>query len=136
MSDGSCKDPCKHLEFIQAVISRLAQNSFLIKGWSVTLLTGLLILVLQQEKRFAGHVLLVAVPATVFWWLDAYYLYLERRFRDLYESVAKEPPGSFSMKAPPYSLRAHLRAARSPGVWPLYLTYVVVGLVAYCLRRV
>jgi hypothetical protein len=30
----------KHLEFIQGVIARLANNSFLLKGWSVTLVAG------------------------------------------------------------------------------------------------
>ena len=133
MSEKACNDPCKHLEFIQAVITRLAQNSFLIKGWSVTLLTGLLLLVLQQE-RAVGTIFLIVVPAVVFWWLDAYYLHLERGFRGLYELVAREPSSSFSMKAPPYSLGAHFKAACSPGVWPLYLTYVLVGIVAYCLR--
>ncbi len=32
----------KHLEFVQAVINRLAGNSFLLKGWSITLVSGLL----------------------------------------------------------------------------------------------
>ena len=27
----------KHLEMIQAVITRMAKNSFLLKGWSITL---------------------------------------------------------------------------------------------------
>jgi hypothetical protein len=34
----------KHLELIQAVISRMAGNSFLLKGWSVTLAAALLAL--------------------------------------------------------------------------------------------
>ncbi len=37
-------DPVKHLEFVQAVIARQAANSFLLKGWSVTLATALVAL--------------------------------------------------------------------------------------------
>ena len=31
----------KHLEFIQGVINRLSTNSFLLKGWSVVLVSAL-----------------------------------------------------------------------------------------------
>ena len=34
----------KHLEFIQTTINRMAGNSFLLKGWTVTLTGGLLAL--------------------------------------------------------------------------------------------
>ena len=30
----------KHLEIIQGVVNRLASNSFLIKGWSMTILSA------------------------------------------------------------------------------------------------
>jgi hypothetical protein len=31
----------KHLEFIQSVIARMATNSFLFKGWAITIAAGL-----------------------------------------------------------------------------------------------
>ena len=31
----------KHLEFIQNVINRMANTSFLLKGWSITIIAGL-----------------------------------------------------------------------------------------------
>ena len=31
----------KHLEMIQAVINRMASNSFVFKGWSVSIIAGL-----------------------------------------------------------------------------------------------
>ena len=34
----------KYLEMIQNVINRMAKNSFLLKGWSITLLTGIITL--------------------------------------------------------------------------------------------
>jgi hypothetical protein len=41
-------DKIKHLEMIQAVISRLANNSFLLKGWSITLVSAF-----QQHNLFS-----------------------------------------------------------------------------------
>ena len=31
----------KHLEFIQGIITRMANNSFMLKGWAVTLVAGI-----------------------------------------------------------------------------------------------
>lgn len=83
---------------IQAVIARMAQSSFLIKGWSVTLVTAVVALTLRDSNR--SLVLLALYPAIVFWGLDAYYLRQERLFRRLYDSVrtsAVEPTAAFSM---------------------------------------
>ena len=31
----------KHLELVQSVINRMASNSFMLKGWAVTLVAGI-----------------------------------------------------------------------------------------------
>src|SRR5438552_10615326 len=75
----------KHLEMIQAVVSRLAGNSFSVKGWSITLVSALFALAAKDSNpRYAALALL---PALCFWGLDAYYLRQERLFRKLYEAV-------------------------------------------------
>jgi hypothetical protein len=38
---GAEDDHRKHLEFIQGVVTRLANNQFLIKGWSLTVAAAL-----------------------------------------------------------------------------------------------
>jgi hypothetical protein len=78
----------KHLEFIQAVISRMAQNSFLFKGWAITVAAGLSAYGAVHNK----HALLGAALAStvLFWGLDGFYLWLERAFIDLYSSVAEK----------------------------------------------
>jgi hypothetical protein len=75
----------KHLEFIQSVISRMAGNSFLLKGWSVTLAAALFALAAKD----ANHrlILLAYYPVLVFWILDGYFLSQERRYRALYDEV-------------------------------------------------
>lgn len=88
----------KHLEFIQAAISRMATNSFLFKGWAITIAAGLSAFGVANTKT---ALLTIALVSTVmFWALDAYYLWLERGFIALHEDVAakKEADIDFSMK--------------------------------------
>lgn len=67
-----------HLEMIQGVIARIAGNSFLLKGWSVTIAAALFALAARDSNsQFACIALL---PSIVFWGLDAYYLRQERLF--------------------------------------------------------
>ena len=63
----------------------MSQNSFLLKGWTVILVSGLFALAASRSNVVLGSVALL--PATVFWWLDAYYLYQEKLFRELYDDV-------------------------------------------------
>jgi len=77
----------KHLELISAVIGRMANNSFLFKGWSITIATGLAAFAAVDRRR--GLLLIALITEVLFWVLDGYYLWLERRFRDLYDKVAR-----------------------------------------------
>ena len=61
----------KHLEFIQATITRMNQNSFQIKGWMITIVSALLALYANSEN--VVYILVAIVPAIIFWFLDAYY---------------------------------------------------------------
>ncbi|MDR0299033.1 MAG: hypothetical protein LBI13_02975 [Streptococcaceae bacterium] len=88
----------QHLQMIQDVITRMASNSFLIKGWAVTGL-GALFALWIKENNYQILYLILAV-SLIFWGYDAYYLWLEHRYRDLYEEVAKLPENQidFSME--------------------------------------
>ena len=78
----------KHLEFIQNVINRLSTNSFLLKGWTVVLVSALF--VLSGQNDFKGFVSLALLPAIIFWGLDAYFLWQERVYRELYNRVRRK----------------------------------------------
>lgn len=75
----------KHLEFIQGVIGRLANDSFLMKGWALTV-TGAFFgfSVKDVDWRIA---LVGLVPLLAFWGLDGYFISRERMFRALYDAV-------------------------------------------------
>ena len=91
-----------HLGMIQGVISRLAGNSFLLKGWTITLISAVYLLAAKDSNRV--FVLIGFLPFFAFWILDAYFLRLEKLFRVLYDDVANNQttPLNFSMKIEPY----------------------------------
>lgn len=85
-----------HLGFIQGAINRMGGNSFLIKGWSVTLVVALFALSAKDTNK--TYMLLALFSSFLFWWLDAYILRQEKLFRDLYEAVRTEKVAAdFSM---------------------------------------
>jgi len=88
----------KHLEYIQAVITRMNANSFMLKGWTVTLVVALF--ALDISKTSVSFIKISFLPAILFWVLDGYFLYQERLFRDLYDEVRNkdESQVDFSMK--------------------------------------
>ena len=87
----------KHLDFIQGIINRLSTNSFLLKGWSVILISSLF--ALSANNSNINFVFLAYIPAFIFWGLDGYFLSLERIYRKHYERVRTKEPSEidFSM---------------------------------------
>jgi len=75
----------KHLEFIQSAINRMAGNLFFLRGWTITLITGLFALYSKDAKL--NYVLINYFLILIFWILDGYFLSQERLFRTLYDHV-------------------------------------------------
>lgn len=92
----------KHLEFVQLTITRMAANSFLLKGWCVTLVAALAALAARDAR--ADFLLIAFFPALAFWGLDAYFLRQERLFRKLYDAVrANTGEIDYSLNTAPYN---------------------------------
>ena len=89
----------EHLKMIQGIITRMASNSFSLKGWAVTLVAAIFALTWANISR--GFLLIALIPIFAFWALDAYYLNLERKNRKLYDKVRKmdEAEIDFSMNS-------------------------------------
>ncbi len=79
----------REIEVIQHIIERMASNSFLIKGWTVTLVVVTLLLKGDWYEAFIGF-----VPLMAFWVLDAYFLRQERMYRKLYDWVRNNRPNT------------------------------------------
>lgn len=73
----------RYLEAIQRVIDRLSNTSFILKGWAVSLVAGLMALAASGTNH--GYVLVAYIPTVVFWLLDAYFLMIERQYRQFFE---------------------------------------------------
>lgn len=80
----------KHLEFIQMTIGRMAGNLFFLRGWVITLLAGILVLLtkLGDGKLPIAFLMLMIV---LFWIYDGYFLSMEKMYRDLYDKVRMQP---------------------------------------------
>ena len=68
----------RHLEMLQSVISRMSNNSFLLKGWAITLLAGFYALAGNNTDK--TYYLLAYIPIIAFWFLDSYYLHQEKKY--------------------------------------------------------
>jgi hypothetical protein len=90
-------DRIKHLELIQALVTRMESNSFLLKGWSLTSSAALFGFAL--EGTAPGLALAGMGASLALGTLDAFYLRRERLFRRLYEAVRTRDArvGEFSM---------------------------------------
>lgn len=77
----------KHMDYIQSAISRMASNSFYLKGWNVTIVAAIVALSFNESDwRIYACALVLDV---VFWLLDAYYLKQEKLFRKLYDKISR-----------------------------------------------
>jgi hypothetical protein len=72
----------KEIDIVQDIIKRMAFNSFIIKGWAITLVVITLLL-----KGANYRVLIAFIPLFAFWFLDTYFLWQERMYRKLYEWI-------------------------------------------------
>jgi hypothetical protein len=118
----------KHLEIIQNIITRFSSNSFLIKGWAITVTAALYA---YAASRSSWQIALPApLPAIAFWYLDSYYLRQERAFRLLFEDVRNMSPGTerFSMNINPYIKKASIfKTGTSRTILPFYSTIIIIG---------
>lgn len=145
-SDFSPEDRRKHLDYIQAVITRMAGASTSAKGWLLPVVTAAYGYALTKHSESVALLGMGAV--TLFMFLDANYLRQEKAFRRLYETVAKRlrPVPDFSLDPsdaddpiePDDTTRAKFRQWRrrwfpewrtwlSWSIAPFYGTLLVVG---------
>lgn len=125
-----------HLNIMQSVISRMASNSAASKAWCVTLVSAVLVLVADKGKpEFAW---IAVIPTLLFLALDAYYLALEKGFRDSYNGFIQKlhahqltaqdlfvvvPEGGLAGLA--------CKALASFSVWPFYITLLAMVYATY-----
>ncbi|MGW9165305.1 hypothetical protein ACWGPZ_28720 [Priestia megaterium] len=124
----------RHLEMIQSVIARMNSNSFLLKGWTVTIVVALFAFANVKDMD-SNLIVLAIIPAMFFWGLDAFFVHQEWLFIKLYEYVTtqNEKDINFSMKTSPFKfqVRKWRYALLSKTILPFYLPVTFLVIVAY-----
>jgi hypothetical protein len=94
----------KHLEFIQNNIFRMNSNSFQVKGWSIAVFSGLIAISSTLDGSNESILLVSLTTATMFWFLDAYYLQQETKFRGVYDDILAQIHDGVVCNIRPYEM--------------------------------
>ncbi|MBQ6962725.1 MAG: hypothetical protein IJP79_03310 [Paludibacteraceae bacterium] len=79
----------KEIDLIQNCIDRMDKNSFMLKGWTISLIAVVLALTADRLNPLFLFCS-IFVPVLCFWYLDAFFLRTEKMYRKMYEWVLKE----------------------------------------------
>lgn len=79
--DNLNNDDRQYLQMLHDVIARMATNSANCKTWLISLITGFLAISVGIET-LRSWIWLLFLPIGMFWYLDQWYLSLERAFRN------------------------------------------------------
>ncbi|MEM6449449.1 MAG: hypothetical protein AAF703_03945 [Cyanobacteria bacterium P01_D01_bin.105] len=127
-----------YLNILQSVVARMANNSNNCKAWCVTLVSALLVVLVDKDQSSYGWIALV--PIVLFCFLDAYYLGLERGFRGTYNDFVKRlhsgaAPMSDVYKVVPVKgwnvVQATGQSITSFAIYPFYGSLLIITVFAY-----
>ena len=124
-----------HLSILQSVIQRMASNSSSSKAWCITLVSAVLVIVADKGKPDYAYISFI--PILLFLFLDAYYLALEKGFRNAYNEFIEKlhkglvsPEDLFAVTPSGKMSGLFWEAIKSLSVWPFYLTLIVMVYIA------
>lgn len=112
----------KHLEFIQNVITRMNANSFQIKGWNIVIVSALMAIYASTQNNY--FFLTAIFPALIFWFLNAYYLNQERKFRGLYNDIASVTDKPKEIKL--FAMRPDLYVGWQYSYWSAFFSITIL----------
>lgn len=119
----------RYLEAVQRIIDRMSNCSFLLKGWAVTLVAALVALAAKDSNT--GYALIAYIPVACFWFLDSYYLMMERQFKELYDrnTNLSQPLNDFKIHRQRFTWAKYGSALFSTTQILLYVPLIVAILV-------
>jgi hypothetical protein len=104
-----------HLTFIQGIINRMGQNSFMIKGWNITIVAAIFALAAKDTNK--SFILIAYFPTFMFWLLDTFFLQQEKLFRELYNQVATD-----NIKSNTFTLNTNNEKINTIKYWDVFLS--------------
>lgn len=135
----------KHLEFLETSISRMNDNSKQMKEWCIAIVSGLVGIYLANSEK---NILLIgSVVSFLFVCLDAYYLLLEKRFREIYKDVISQKKRKdseelavklYEMPVDQYlkSPKDYLGCFKSPSIWGIYVVALAITIVLWIINPI
>jgi hypothetical protein len=121
----------KHLEMLQALITRMAGYGAAFKSYCITVTTAVIGFAFTLHRPTVAA--LALLPVVAFGLADAQYLRVERRFRDVFNLVRKEnwdAMPSFEINLPSAPAQSFLAAATSWSIVWFYMPLAFGVLVA------
>jgi hypothetical protein len=126
-----------YLTILQSVISRMASNSAACKTWCVSLVSAIVVIIADKGKP--DFVWVSVIPIALFFFLDLYYLSLERLFREVYNDFIRKLHIGTAMVEDVFSIAPKtgtslkslhiLKSCGSIAIWPFYTLLAVMLLV-------
>ena len=129
-----------HLNMIQQIITRMGNNSFSLKGWSVGIMIAIYAFAGKNEHK---AVIVTLIPLIVFWFLDTYYLMLERKFRELYNEIRLKKENDIDFDMNFNNIKINMKDIKKYGfvnvffsktILPIYLVCIITTLIIYLLK--
>lgn len=124
-----------HLGVLQNIIQRMAANSTASKTWCITLVSAILVIVADKGKP--QYAFIALIPTILFLALDAYYLALEKGFRNSYKNFVKKIHDGTATADDLYAISPHgnqsslqVEALKSFSVWGFYVTLTIMIYIA------
>jgi hypothetical protein len=133
----------KEIDLIQGVINRMANNSFMLKGWLISLIA--VVLALSKDSLLSCDtnliLLILCFPIIIFWYLDAFFLHREKCYRELYDWVIKNRMSStenlYSLDFRPHKkkVKSIFRIMFSQTLFPFYgLAFLLLIILIFILK--
>ncbi len=133
----------KEIDLIQGVINRMANNSFMLKGWLISLIA--VVLALSKDSLLSCDtnmiLLILCFPIIIFWYLDAFFLHREKCYRELYDWVIKNRMSSnenlYSLDFRPHKkkVKSIFRIMFSQTLFPFYgLAFLLLIILMFILK--
>lgn len=120
-----------HLGIIQNVIQRMSANSSSCKAWCVSLVAAVLVIVADKGKPEYAWIALL--PTLVFASLDAYYLAMEKAFRNSYNQFVSRVHRNelteedlFSVNPVGNMSKLQIESYKSFSIWGFYISLIAL----------
>ncbi|MDP8226167.1 MAG: hypothetical protein P9L89_00790 [Candidatus Celaenobacter polaris] len=117
----------KEIDLIQSCIKRMANNSFIIKGWTISLIVIVLSLSLKVYVNLILLSFILLFTVLAFWFLDSFFLQTEKKYRKMHEWVIKNRENSneylYDLNPARFNkeVSCRFRIMMSVTLWPFYL---------------